>query len=535
MKLDKWLSRFEPIMIIVFAIIPLFLTFPYRVNIFLTWEGAYRMSNGELPFRDFGIPMGYMFWTLPALFFKLLGPQMVTLVKAQVVINIMSGLAFRSILRTFAVPPGIRFTSVLMFLISFSFINFWPWYNHTVIVYELVSLAFLSAYLVRGKKSWQLVLAALFGFMSFFTKQDGGGLCLLISLTLLGYDAIVCRDRRSLPIYIIVYILISLLFMLPLSGYGFSYWFNHGQPPHTSRVSVTDIFSDLLFESQALKISLILVITFAVSLFTQNRKIFMEKDKALFLLLTLGIIAQAVIMQVTSYTPPNNNIYFQSFVFAWVLTAMSLLLPLPWNHPLTLVSLCIALLFWKSDVYAGYVSRRFFSKADNSGFQLNEKGENIVNRSNYLQPKPTSDIKEWQWIQNDLPVFKKITMPPPTVEGINRLMNMDLVKSGKLKVLNMTELTPLAAVLPYEHEKGVYTPLWNHLGVSMFNKQAETYEKKISARYYDLVLFEYIPGLNNFFPFRVRDSLQVYYRKVDSFYAPRRGPETMGNIEVYRR
>lgn len=535
MNRGKALPYFEVVLIILLACAPLFISFPFRVNIFISWEGAYRMSKGEIPFRDFGIPMGFMFWTVPAIFFKLLGPQMITLVKAQAFMNILSGLAFRSILRSFSVPAAIRFASVLMFLISFSFINFWPWYNHTVIVYELISLAFLCAYLLRGKKVWQLILAALFGFMSFFTKQDGGGLCLVISLALLAYETIVWKDRRSLLLYVLACVGISLLFILPLSRYGFSYWFNHGQPPHTSRVSVSDIFADLLFESQALKISLLLVITLGVSLFMQSRRIFMEKDKALFLLLTLGILAQAVIMQVTSYTPPGNNIYFQSFVFAWVLTAMSILLPLPWNHPLTLVSLCAALLFWKSDVYAGYVSRLLFNNGKPGGLHQNEQGENIVNRSNYILAKPTSDIKEWQWVQSDLPVFRKISMPPPTVEGIKRLMSMDIVKGGNLKVLNMTELTPLAVALPYETEKGIYTPLWHHLGVSMFNKQAEMYEKKVAEKYYDLVLFEYIPNLNNFFAFRVRDSLQVHYHKIDSFYAPRRGPETMGTIEVYRR
>jgi hypothetical protein len=69
----------------------------------------------------------------------------------------------------------------------------------------------------------------------------------------------------------------------------------------------------------------------------------------------------------------------------------------------------------------------------------------------------------------------------------------------------------------------------------MFNQQAVLYEQQISKKYYDVVLFEYLPGLNNFFPFRVRDSLQRHYQKVDSFYAPRIGTESMGTVEVYRR
>jgi hypothetical protein len=116
---------------------------------------------------------------------------------------------------------------------------------------------------------------------------------------------------------------------------------------------------------------------------------------------------------------------------------------------------------------------------------------------------------------------------------MDRLLNMEMVKAGKpLRVLNMSELTPLAAELPYELERGADQPLWYHLGVSMFNREAELFENRIRNKQYDLVLFEYIPNLNNFYPFRVRDVLQQHYQKVDSFDAPRRG-DTQGQIEVY--
>jgi hypothetical protein len=126
-------------------------------------------------------------------------------------------------------------------------------------------------------------------------------------------------------------------------------------------------------------------------------------------------------------------------------------------------------------------------------------------------------------------------MPQSTIDGINRLMNMDLVKNNKdLHVLNMSELTPLAAEIPYKLETGSDQPLWYHLGVAMFNHEAQMFEQRIANKQYDLVLFEYIPELNNFYPFRVRDSLMVHYQKIDSFAAPRRG-DTQGIIEVYKR
>ena len=60
----------ETALIILLALVPLLVSFPYRVNIFLSWEGAYRLSEGQIPYRDFGMPLGYMYWVIPAVFFS---------------------------------------------------------------------------------------------------------------------------------------------------------------------------------------------------------------------------------------------------------------------------------------------------------------------------------------------------------------------------------------------------------------------------------------------------------------------------------
>src|ERR1700743_1744361 len=99
-------SRADILIIIVLASIPVFLRLPYRVNIFLSWEGAYRISTGQLPFRDFGTPLGGVYWVIPAGFFKLFGHGMTTLIKAQVLLNILSGVSFLSILKSLQVSRG---------------------------------------------------------------------------------------------------------------------------------------------------------------------------------------------------------------------------------------------------------------------------------------------------------------------------------------------------------------------------------------------------------------------------------------------
>jgi hypothetical protein len=535
MKLDRRIDVLEWILIILFSFFPVFLSFPYRVNIFLSWEGAFRISEGQLPFRDFGIPMGYMYWVIPGMFFKLLGPQLITLVKAQAFINIISGLAFRSILRSMPVIPGVRLVSLLVFLLTYSLPNFWPWYNHSVIVYELVALAFLCFFLLRNNHKAWLVLAGIFTFFSFFTKQDGGAMALILSVALLGYDLLFHKEWKNIVIYLGSFFLTGAIMVIPLLPHEFSYWFNYGQAPHSIRVSVGEILKDVFLNSFSLKLSFLMVLVALIMLWHHERAFFKNRAKMLFALLTLGIIAQAAILNVTSYTPPDNNIYYQAFVFAYLLSAMSVLLPHAWDKPWAYVLVIAGVFLWKSELYGGYIFRMFPAQLAETGSSVLAGGENVVNRSNYIFSQKTDDIPETEWRESGLDKFQQIRMPVPTIKGIERLKAMPLMNKNGLRVLNMSELTPLAAEIPFKLERGKGHPLWYHLGVGSFNREAATFEWQIANKTYDLVLFEHVPALNNFYPFRVRDSLQMHYRKVDSFYAPRRGALTMGMIEVYVR
>ncbi len=545
--------RIEVLTILLFACVPLFLHLPYRVNIFLSWEGAYRMSQGQLPFRDFGLPLGGMYWVIPAVFFKIFGPAMITLVKAQVLINILAGLSFRSILRSLAVDRGIRFVSVLLFCVSYSFFNFWPWYNHSVIVYELVSLAFLFRYFRtddtgdggRYRLGW-LAGAAFFTCCSFLTKQDGGGLAFMVACWVLLVDGFLQRKWLPLLVYAASFFILLALIVLPFASHGFGYWFNHGQPPHSSRVSLFDILDELFSASAWIKFYFFLLTVLIVARWRSRAALQVDRAQVLLVALTLGILGEAAVLQVTSYTPPDNNIFFHSFAFACVFSLVAPLLSIRPERPLMVLLLSLGVLFWWSGAWWNYTQRIVakFLPQKTIG-TVSPTGENVVNKDTYrINLDTTKEIPMDQWVECGLPAFRKITMPAPTAAGIHRLLDMDLIRSyrqgrqpgdppGDLRVLNMCELTPLAAEIPFRLERNSQLPLWYHLGVGMFNRQADTFETRIRQHYYDLVLFEYVPTLNNFYPFRVRDSLRLNYSQVDSFPAPRRGVETQGIIEVF--
>lgn len=531
------LPTLELLVIVFLAIIPLFVTFPYRVNIFLSWEGAYRMSEGQLPFRDFGTPLGGMYWVIPSIFFKIFGTDMITLVKAQVFINILSGLAFRSILKSLYVQPGIRFVSVLLYCISFSFFNFWPWYNHTVIVYELIAIAFLLKGIFAtqsSKQIWWLCGAGVFACFSFLTKQDAGGMAFLLCLGLIVISSFYTKKWLLPVVYFVTFSVVLGLVVLVFSKYGFGYWFNHGQAPHSARISVFEIINEFFGASPWIKFYLFVIIVLLLIQYKKIKDIFSEHRDFLFLILTLGILLQAAVFQVTSYTPPDNNIFFHSFAVAFILTLLFDLLNKNASSLKMVSGLVIGVLLWWSSVFWKYVVRIVERAFPPNTEVVSIGGENVVNRETYMIKKPYSlDVPMNDWTFSNLRSFRKVYMPSSTIKGIERLLNLPIVQNNKdLSVLNMSELTPLAVEMPYKLETGSHYPLWNHLGVGMFNKQAEMFESRIKDHEYDLVLFEYIPTLNNFFPFRVRDALKNSYSLIDSFIAPRRG-DTGGIIEVY--
>lgn len=528
---EKHLSTIDYLIIIAFSIVPLFATFPYRVNIFLSYEGAYRLYMGEIPYKDFGLPMGFGYWLIPAAFFKIFGPYLVSLIKAQVFINTVSGLSFRSILGSLNVDPLTKTTGVLLFCISYSFFNFWPWYNHSVIVFELIALSFLLRSIFMDRHSMlYLIACAFFVFLSFFTKQDGGGLSLLVCLTILLYESIYEHSVKKLLIFLGAFMVIGIIVVFPFLKYDFFYWFNYGQPPHNSRINLYDFIATLMGGSFWEKfylsvIAIIILINWQeIKLaFSQNKKQF------IFLLLTISILGEAIIFQVTSYTPPDNNIFFHSFAIVFILSTILDKRSKLINPLLVISSLFILMLFWWSNVYWKYVERSL--ARINSGLVTN-KDSNKISKNTYTIRKDTTNISMAEWKFSKLKSFKKVYMPGSTVEGMDRLMQMPEIKNNpNPRVLNMTELTPLVNEIHYEFEKG--QPLWFHKGVGMFDKEIEIFIGKIRDKQYDLVLFEVIPYLNNFYPEEVREALQTEYILRDKFLAPRRPTDSY--IEVYTR
>lgn len=498
------------LLVVPFLILPLLISLPYRVNIFLSWEGAYRLYLGQVPFKDFGLPMGFAYWLIPALFFKLLGPTMITLVKAQIFINLISILSLRGLLYNLKLKPFAITITLLIFCLTYIIYNFWPWYNHSVVVFEIVAFYFLTRYAPENK-NWRnfinLALAAFFTFISFFTKQDVGALCFLICVFLLVYTWWLDKRISPLLIYVAVFLVTALLFIAPFLKYEFSYWFNLGQEPHNSRISLGLLLEIFFSRSLLEKVYLILIVAGLVVRF-QSWKDFIN-NRTIFAgtVIALALILQSLVTRATSPLPTDHMSYFHTFAFIGIAVFF------PWEK-------------WTKNIVVPLLIMGIITVSFSEGYWKYVSGlipKTEIDTGNQTLSEP--------WISSNLPTLKKITLPQGTVAGIERIMKLPVVQKHDLKVLNMTELTSLAHELHYEPL--VNQPLWYHLNIGMFQKEVDVFVKNVEAEYYDLVLFESIPSLNNFYPYDVRDKLKAKYQLVDSFIAPRKMEDSI--IEVFVR
>ncbi len=518
-------------LIVTTAIIPLFLDFPYRINLFLAWEGAFRLSNGEIPYRDFGSPVGYGFWILPAIFFKIFGPYVYTLLVVQAFINICSGLLFRALLRLFSIPAGVTFLALVVYCLSYSMFNFWPWYNHLVFVFELAGLYFLCRELLRNegeRKIPALIASAFFIALSFMTKQDTGALGFLIALALLGYDWILLRNLRAALIFVVAYVFWMCLMILPFTAYEFGYWFNLGQFPHNARVDKFDIVNEFLGASNLIKFYLIFLVVIVLFRLKEVTSVKDDRGWFLFAFLVLCILGQAAIIQVTSYTPLDGNIYFHSFAFAFIGYHFSKLINVQKAAYLAVLTFLVCL-WWSGVFWTRFLKERV------EKFLVKDKSsrENVISKRTYLLSADTLSHSRSKWIVPELESFKHVRVPEGTALGIQQLMELPVSQKEGLKMLNMSELTPLAYDMGYELERGAAQPLWFHKGVSFFEREVQTYCERVSKQEYDIILFEDIPNVNQFYPYEVRDCIKEHYTFKFKFLAPR-VPE-ISYIEVYTK
>ncbi len=509
------------------ATVPLLMKYPFNINIFLAWEGAYRIYLGQVPSIDFYLPMGFVFWVLPALFFKIFGPNLFTLIIFQSFINLATLLIFRRILILLKVNYYVIFISTLVLGLSYVLLNFWPWYNNFVFVLQLVSIMFLlmaRASSAPIKNILYLVIAAGFSIFAFFTKQDAGGITIFINLILVFYISIRKSAYKQLLIFIISLAIWALPFILPFLNSDILYWFNYGQAPHYSRLNVFTYLSQLFQFSHWIKFYVLIIALVVIFKHNTLKDLLKSEDDPVFLILVGGILFQASVIQVTSYIPHYSHFYMHGFAFAYILSQVNYEKKMSRLGVFMLIT-TLTVFLWSADSWK--YSLRIAKKILPVTFF--EIPDNVVSKNTWLNSEAPIFDNRASWKLSDFKTLKNVYLPPGTLAGITRLIKK-YRGLDDLKVLNMSELTTLAVEIGYTPLKD--HPLWFHKNVAIFDKEIAKICDNIGRHEYDVVLFESIPILNGFYPEEIYHCLQENYTKVDEFRAPRR--EKNSTILVYQ-
>ncbi len=519
----------------IFCCLPMFIDFPFTANIYLTYEGAYRMYLGQLPFKDFGTSVGPGMWLLPALFFKIFGPFFSSLIKAQVFINVISGVCLRALLKKLNVSEATIFITLMLFYSTYVLTHFWPWYNHSVFFYQIIALLFLvwSFYSIpRYKTLLFIFLASFFTVISFLTKQDGGGFTFLISNAVLIFVSIKRKNIKYIVVYNVFLAALLAIFIFIFKPFNLFYWFNLGQYPHISRLYITDILHDFLSKSQLMKFFLFAILLVLMNELMRYRDVkeFIKSNNEKYIVLiiiTFSVIFESTIIQVTSYFPHVTINYFYAFGMVFILNELQ---KRKFFDPGKLIYFIFSLLaitiIW-SNYYWFYGQKVFPS------LSINKKEETAISKYNQynIVQDTIKKVSQTKWVKTGLKSTDNIKFPEESKKGILQLVELSKRYNKEIRVLNMSQLTFLAYEMNFIPEASSRQPLWYHRGVNVFDKEVEYLCEQVRKQEYDIIIFQDIPKLRDYFPHDVINCAKNYYSKEFDFRSSWTHSDSL--IEVY--
>ena len=449
-------------------------TFEVRSYVFfrdysITFEGAYRLFNGQIPYRDFGSPVGPISFVIPALFFKIFKPNWSVFIISQQFENVCMLVLMFALLSKINIEVNIKRVALICFTLFYLLLQTHPWYNSTATLL-LIAATLCALY----TSSIYVISSGLISGLAVLAKQDFGLLTILISGLLVvilslgsdldkiipSYDTAIIKKEylrvaRNLGLYTTSIVLIILTFILLTDSEGFKYWFNYGQPPHEIRNISIKAF---LFGALGW---LMLVI----SLYFNNFQL---------LVASLFIIAGSI----TRATSGLSFTHYYYVVFIPVVLKSSLEIRTILRQYIIAISFILAALMLIRpiiDVYHVYESiarkepEHFFFDYRHISKPLTKFPSDFLAFSSFTQAS--------QDTINAINELKNLTTQ-------YRTNNIDL----QIKVLNVSELTPIYAELEVTPPKGL--PLWFHSKVSLFPNQLTDLNNKLASHEFDIILLQ---------------------------------------------
>lgn len=431
----------------------------------IIFEGAYRLSLGQMPFRDFGTPVGPVSFLIPAIFFKVFEPNWTYFIWSQQLQNIGQLILIYCILSKIQTSLMVRRGSVVMYsLLYITFLSH-PWYNTSG--WTMMLAAALCA---LGSVRVSFVFAGLFTGFAFLAKQDFGILTFLMAATFIFSKSIdfqkkinfeLLKDREiifNLMLNLFVFALSTLcvvfVFAYAADVEKFSYWFNYGQEPHAHR---------------SLNLGALLGISFGLLL------IFVGV-----VFKSFSIFVAAVFIIAAMFTNGVSGLFFTHYYYVGFLLVF---IAGFWNLKCKLYLRLPVLVILGVMLLTGPL-RNFYYVFEAA--VLNKPEPFNFNYRNVSIP-----VKKFT---SEFYAFKLVMAPQQTIDAILKLKRLkqnwgesDLDRRD-LRVLNMSELTPIYTELDLSPPLGL--PLWFHTNISLFPNEIYKINSVLLDGYYDVILLQ---------------------------------------------
>ncbi len=213
----------------------LFFGTSYFRDMSLVFEGGYRIALGQLPYRDFYMPVGPVLFYMQGLCDLVFGHSaLAMLAHSAILAATMAVMGYRLARRDFGPVLATVFSGFMVLALNGVFGS--PWYNFTAHFFVAVIVMLLMARLQASVLSPRFVLfLAVLSVLAMFSKQDAAVAVPLIALYLALSGGM--APTRVATCYVLPCVLLSLaLAGIFEAGGDFLYWFNLGQSPHSARL-----------------------------------------------------------------------------------------------------------------------------------------------------------------------------------------------------------------------------------------------------------------------------------------------------------
>lgn len=521
-------KNFVDYAVVALCLLGVFITFEIRDFAYfrdysITFEGSYRLFLGQIPFRDFGAPVGPASFVIPALFFKLFEPNWTVFLLSQQFQNACLLILVYALLGKIRTRALVKRTALLAFSVFYLLLLTHPWYNSTGAL-----LLFAGALCALGSSRVSVMAAGLLVGLAVLAKQDLGLLTLLIAGFFVAVVSLGSDREKILPsldtlwdkarhralasnllLFAISAIAVVTIFILATEAEQFSYWFNYGQKPHELRsISLRDLFGN--------SFGTLGWVTALIALARNN-----------FRLLVASIFITAATVSRTTSGLSFTHYYFVAFLPVIIDECLRL------RIRFKALALLVVL----------YTSSRVMIRPVNDVYHVFESVALHQPEHFFFDYRKLS--RPMAGFPAELQAFSPHTQAPlQTIDAILELKRIAAEKrtaaaGTELKVLNLTELTPIYAELGATPPKGL--PLWFHTKVSLFPRQIEQLNETLAGQTFDIILLQgthegLTPPYRNFLSILNANRAYMLLRKIQDSPANATWPcepDCQGEIFIY--